>query len=232
MEEKVFVFWHLCGMNDWRSIAEDQYRTMESSGLLERVEQVNLTFLGTDRNEVAWLEAKSKKINVNKYGSDLKQYERTCLNGLKDWSEENDGIVLYLHGKGVSRTNIKNNVWAWRKMLEYFIMENHDRCIKEMKNLDALGGNACLVGRKINDLRPGHGMHYSGNFWWSRASYIRTLPRLREDIRLDINGNYIRQCEYWILSNFPNMRCGVAFKTNQSHYYKSLPEKDFRNKWL
>lgn len=233
MEEKIYVFWHLCGMNNWRGIAEDQYQTMESCGLMDRVEQVNLTFLGKDRKDINWLEKKSKKINVSNYSSDLRQYERTCLNGLRDWSEKNEGLVMYIHGKGVSRTKQKNNVWGWRKMLEYFIVESHDKCVSNMKNIDTLGGNVCIVGRKADDLgRPGHGMHYSGNFWWSRASYIKSLPRIREDIRLDINGNYYKQCEYWLLSSFPNMRCGVVFKTDQPHYYKSPPEPDFRNKWL
>ena len=230
MEEKIYVFWHICGINHWKDIAADQYKTMESSELLDRAEQVNVTFLGKDRSEIVWLEDKSKKINVNNYSPNILHYERMCLNGLRDWSEQNNGLVLYIHGKGVSRTRQKRNVWGWRKMLEYFNVENHDRCTEEIKCLDVLGGNVCVAKNRSLEV-PGHCMHYSGNFWWSRASHVRKLPRIPEDIRMEIHGNYIKYCEYWLLQNFPNIRCGVAFKTKAPHYYEFPPEPDFRKKW-
>jgi len=63
--EGISVFWHICGINYWREIAEDQIKTMESSGLLDRTDRVMVTYLGADRNDVAWLERRSKKIEVN-----------------------------------------------------------------------------------------------------------------------------------------------------------------------
>jgi len=233
MDEKVFVFWHVCSMNNWRDIALDQYETIRSSGLLDRAEGVFVTYLGPEREDVAWLEAKSKKIRVENHSPQFNHYERMCLNGLKDWSEGNDGLVLYLHTKGVSRVQQKGNVWKWRKLLEYFLVENHERCTEKMADLDTLGGNLCSINRKPKDLdRPGHSLHYSGNFWWARTAHLRSLPRIPEDVRMELNGNYIRYCEFWLLRAFPKVRCGVLFKTEEPHYYKRPPEIDFRKGWL
>lgn len=232
--EGISVFWHICGINHWKEIAEDQFRTMSASGLLDRADRVMVTYLGQNRKDIGWLESKSRKIEINNYSPDTKHYERMCLNGLHDWSKSNDATVLYMHAKGVSRTNNKKNVWGWRKMLEYFTVENHERCLREMNGVDALGGNLCMVNRKsIEECQmPGHGLHYSGNFWWARTQYIRTLPRIPEDVRLDVHGNYIRYTEYWLLSAFPRVRCAVAFKTKVPHYYDREPERDFRDRWI
>jgi hypothetical protein len=230
MKDEIFIFWHVCGLNHWKEIAEDQYKTMESSGLVEKSKKIMVTFLGKDRKEIKWLENKSKKISVS-HDTDFSHYERKCLNGLRDWSGKNKGLVLYLHAKGVSRIKQKKNVWGWRKLLEYYLVENHEKCIGMMDDLDALGGNLCAVGRRQEELdRPGHRMHYSGNFWWAQSSYLRTLPKIPENIRMEKNNNYW-MCEYWLLSPFPAARCGVAFKTNKPHYYESHPEKDFKEKW-
>jgi hypothetical protein len=32
----------------------------------------------------------------------------------------------------------------------------------------------------LQGAEPGHCLHYSGNFWWSTATYIRTLKRCRQ----------------------------------------------------
>ena len=232
--EGISVFWHICGINYWREIAEDQIKTMESSGLLDRTDRVMVTYLGANRNDVAWLERRSKKIEVNNYSPDTRHYERMCLNGLQEWSQSNDSAVLYLHAKGVSRVRKRRNVWGWRQMLEYFTVENHERCLKKMEGADTVGGNLCICNRKsIRECQtPGHGMHYSGNFWWARTQYLRTLPKIDENARLNVNGNYIRYTEYWLLSAFPRVRCAVAFKTKGPHYYDREPEKDFRERWV
>lgn len=232
MEDKITVFWHICGINFWREVAEDQFNTLQSSGLLDRADQIMVTFLGDDRKEIEWLERKSPKIVINNYSSDITHYERMCLNGLRKWSSDNEGLVLYMHAKGVSRTSKKTNVQGWRKLLEYFVVENHERCTDEIykEGLDTMGGNLCVAQRNY---KPGHGMHYSGNFWWARAGYLRTLTMIPLNVRMQDNGNYIKYCEYWLLRPFPYMRCGVNFKTRMPHYYDSIPESDYReNGWV
>lgn len=230
----ISVFWHICGINHWRSIAEDQFKTIQSSGLLERADKVFVTYLGRNRSDIAWLEGKSGKIEVNNYSGEIRHYERMCLNGLWKWSQSNDATVLYMHAKGVSRVGVKNNVWGWRKMLEYFLVENHEVCLREMGDADTLGGNLCICNRSSIEScsRPGHGMHYSGNFWWAKTRHIRTLPAIPEDVRMEINGNYVLYTEYWLLSQFPKTKCGVVFKTKHPHYYEGVPESNFREKWI
>lgn len=237
MEDKITIFWHICGINHWKEIAKDQFNTIQSSGLLDRADRIMVTFLGKTRNEISWLETSSKKVEVNNYSADTNHYERMCLNGLREWSFKNTGLALYIHAKGVSRIKAKNkpNVWGWRKLLEYFLVENHERCTNEIRHgLDTLGGNLCIAKRRGKETYdPGHSMHYSGNFWWARPEYVRTLPKIPENVRMQDGNNYINYCEYWLLAPFPNVSCGVNFKTRVPHYYDSYPEPDYKEKgWL
>lgn len=230
---RINVFWHVCGINHWREIAKEQHETMGRSGLLDRAESVRLTFLG-DPGGARWLEGLDKKITLDKQSRDTRHYERMCLNSLWDWSQRNDSLVLYLHAKGVSRTgDNRHNVQGWRRMLEYFLVENHERCVREMEEVDTLGGNLCVINREGDPYRPGHGLHYSGNFWWARTSHVRKLTPIPENVDMSKDGNYIRYTEYWVLSPSPKMAAGVLFKTRGPHYYDVHPESDYKERgWL
>lgn len=235
MDEKVNIFWHICELNNWRDVAGDQYETLKKSGLIEKADNVFVTFLGSDKKNINWLTDRDNKIQLRNYSPRLNHYERLCLNDLRDWSIKNDSSVLYMHNKGVSRKGREGeNVWKWRKMMEYFLLENHERCLRELRSCDTVGGNLCFLKRneEYEDLyRPGHQLHYSGNFWWARTSHLKSLPKIPEDVLMEENSNYIRFCEFWLLRPFPKMQCGAVYKTKKPHYYGSAPEP-YSDKWI
>lgn len=233
---RVVVFWHICELNNWREIAEDQYRILLSGGLLERASDVYVTFLGSSKNNIDWLLLNNPKIQLKNYSENLYNFERLCLNDLGIWAKENDSLVFYFHTKGVSKIHQKENVWAWRKMLEYFLIENNKICIDLLDRHDTVGGNLCNVGNNMHDGSPlqisneKHKMHYSGNFWWSKTEYLKHLPPIPESIPLEKDVNYWI-CERWILQPYPNFNHKVLFTTKMNHYYEKPPE-NYRGKYL
>ena len=91
-------------------------------------------------------------------------YEGTTL--LKLYDEcDNYHNVGYIHSKGITSLSKQTN--RWRKLMEYGTIE------KWKDNIDALENNYDVSGicwdRYAN--------HFSGNFWWAKSSYIKTLPR-------------------------------------------------------
>ena len=99
---------------------------------------------------------------------------------------------------------------------------NYDKCINELQNYDAVGVNLNLVPEKyIHNATTqnfNNSYHYSGNFWWSKSSYIKKLTSKIGDKYLDP--------ELWIGSNdrLPKKFLSL-WQSNIDHYstnYKKI----------
>jgi hypothetical protein len=106
-------------------------------------------------------------------------------------------LVAYMHDKGArdsapSHLNYALRQWDWRRLHEYFLLEVPQGC------LTALGEgrlDTCGVDW-LGDAEFRHG-HYSGNFWWARCDWVRSLP----DPFVDrLKKNDYRAVEYWVTS--------------------------------
>lgn len=98
---------------------------------------------------------------------DKSNFERSTLNLLYLHSADaiDDFHVLYIHSKGVQHNNRNAAVTDWVKYLSYFNIYKHEKCIRELAHNDAVGVNLSKLPQ----------VHFSGNFWWSTSSHIRTL---------------------------------------------------------
>jgi len=142
--------------------------------------------------------------NIEEYKN---HYEGTTL--LKLYDEcENYQNVGYIHSKGA--VTLTKYVNKWRKVLEYAILE------KYQDNFNALES-----GYDVSGIFWIHNYQYfSGNFWWARSSYIKTLPRpVLNDWNLNSYNEKFWKSRYryevWVGINNP--------KVNQIHPTKSIP---------
>jgi hypothetical protein len=74
--------------------------------------------------------------------------------------------VLYLHTKGASHPREHESLRDWRRYLLYQVVDRFRRCLAALADHDAVG---C-------DLRDWPSRHFSGNFWWARATHLAALP--------------------------------------------------------
>jgi hypothetical protein len=138
------------------------------------------------------------------------------------WSDAKkyDFYVLYLHTKGV--THIDNKaIENWVSYLTYFNVEKWQDRINDLKEYDCTGVN--FKGDYKNQLnqpelwfRSGPPPHYSGNFWWSKSSYIKLLPNPYLIIPDNDYYKWRYFCEMWVLQlsgKFQN-----AWKSGVRHY--------------
>lgn len=163
----IYIFYSLCVINDkWREIFGRQMSYLSKFNLLSYINRIHIVQIGDGDVNLNFIPSKVKeKINI------LKKVPNSCeesgtLEELWKLSQKEDFYVLYFHTKGISHQGqMYCRVTDWAKMMEYFLIERYS-CLDFLPSYDALGCN--LTERPLR--------HFSGNFWWSKASYLRTLP--------------------------------------------------------
>lgn len=226
---KNVIFWHICGINNYTTIAEEQWNIIESSGLIDKVESVYITYLGRDKTGIQWLLDKSTKIVLQKFDKNLKHYERLCLMSLLEYSKDNEANILYIHAKGVSRPD-NLHVQDWRRMMEFFLIQKHERCLELINSYDVLGSLLCCYGNQEKITNEKHKWNFSGNFWWSKTSYIKNLPSLYQEHLTDLSIKHRWWlCETWLLHPHPEVKLLQIYKDELTHFYKTSPNLKYLN---
>ena len=108
--------------------------------------------------------------------------------------------------------------------MEYFLIENYNNCLKYLSYYNTLGNNVVnshIYEKDDVSICDKHTLHYSGNFWWSKKSYINNLSY----INLDYTKNSYKsrfKSENWILSKYDSKsnKFGILFQDNtNTHPY-------------
>jgi hypothetical protein len=226
---KNVVFWHICGINNYKTVVEEQFNAIVSSKLIDEVDCIYITFLGKEKTEIQWLLDKHVKLVLQNFDTNLRHYERLCLMSLLAYAKDNEANILYIHAKGVSKPYNKH-VQSWRRMLEYFLIEKHKKCLELLSEYDVLGSLLARNGNQERITNEKHKFHFSGNFWWSKTSYIRKLPSLHQPHLVDLHKNSkYWLCETWILHPHPNVKLLEIYKEKSSHFYTHSPDLKYLN---
>ena len=101
--------------------------------------------------------------------------------------------ILYIHTKGASKLNNTNysKLEYWRHFMNYF---NIEKCIDVFKIFEKSDFNTYGV-HYISTNSP----HYSGNFWWAKSSYLKTIEttHINKKIRFDAEVKYLPYGKNW-----------------------------------
>ena len=193
------------------------------SGLITITKNIYICSVG-NYNEIDLndLMLDNKKIILKHVSNDISVYELYTLQFLYEYAKElreEDCNILYLHTKGVGREN-NECIEDWIKYLCYFNIIKWKDCINYL-----LEYKTCGI-----DLRDFVSLHYSGNFWWAKASHIRTLIEpikfTFKDYPNSLNSERHNQ-EFWVcydknLKNHKSMwDCGIPCLERHRHRYTS-----------
>lgn len=140
-------------------------------------------------------------------------YERPTLLYLQKMADEDteDVYYWYIHTKGLRwfGTEREQNVLDWIHLLLHWNINSWKDAIQALDNgYDTYGCNQ--THEPVN--------HYSGNFWWTRSSYLRSLPRTI--------GNGYNDPEFWILRP-ENAKWYCVFRSGlegMGHYTNRYPK--------
>jgi len=172
---KNICFIHSCNLGDLTNL-ENLISRIKDTGLLQ-----NLDYLIINNIGAPIYKNYGDEIHIINYSENTKLFEIPTIKLISEFSQTYENVnLLYLNTKGVSYKENKN-VSAWT----HFMLDKYAECMYKLKEYDAVGCNY------LKEPSP----HFSGNFWWAKTDYLRTIPtnKLKEK----------HDAERWILSNTP-----------------------------
>jgi len=181
------LFYHLGMYGHWKYLYQNQINQLYVSGLLSAADTLTIGVSGGTS-----LYSVPEKANVVYFNDN--NYENNTLKLIRDFasSEVGDSPLMYFHNKGTTHTDSPSFVYneSWRFMMEYFMIHKWADAVGQLSGVDVVGTNWVTYPRP----------HFSGNFWWSKSSYINKLDHSMLD-------SYKRPDEeFWIgsASHLPN----------------------------
>lgn len=234
IDKPIYGMYHVFCVNRWTDLVKEQLGACLDSGLLHITAKLFISCVYSSETDIDEL-----KETIRQYCSDFEivvslpvkdnEFEFPALEYLYNLAHKEDFYVYYFHTKGVSYTSVsgypsskfeklKECSDAWRKMMEYFIFYKHNVAINVLKQYDTYG---CKYDDPV--VPPFHYKYYAGNFWWSKSSYIKTLPPFSDKEK---KNRY--WAENWLL--LKTDRIFSTFNTPTELYAVKIPKCVYTNK--
>lgn len=159
----IYGFMHVARMNNWEEIVADQFQKISQTGLGQATARITLGVVGTGAPVQIPGELQDKT-SVGFEGDNLALHEYPTLAMLENVCGREDCLAWYIHTKGASRNRPgeRESARNWRHYMEWFVLENWEACIRALKDANCVGS-------------MWNGWTFLGNFWWTRADYVRQL---------------------------------------------------------
>jgi hypothetical protein len=224
---KINIYINVATVGHFNHVLFDLLTRIKKSGLYESTNKVFLLING-DKNLIQF-DLTDPKIEIIESNKDISHCEFPTLAKISNDSQNDDFQILYLHTKGVTRQPYKQII-DWTNYLSYFNINQWQNRISDLKDYDCSGVNLGGNPDDIN-LSPttwGYGkapLHYSGNFWWSKAEHIRKLP---DPYKWIPDNNYVRwrmMAEMWLCQI--NGKYFNAWSSGVDHYQSLYPESNY-----
>lgn len=171
---KFRIYSHSACLGNDISVTEEQANLLESIGILDAADQVNM-FLHYNEEPFLWLKERWKdrpNVRFKLFDENYKDwYEYTsCMEIQKDCEEsEEEFAFLYMHTKGNFTRTVGNQ--NWRLYMQYWNVEKWQQCLQKFdEGYDTVGAS----WQKGECKKP----YYAGNFFWAKSSYIRRCQKL------------------------------------------------------
>ena len=216
---KIYVFYHIYCISDCYERFANTYNKIVSSGLISKISKIYVVLVG-DKKEQLKEQLKSFE-KVETHLRDNCKSEGETINFLYDFCLNTDCKVLYLHSKGVTYDN-NIPIRDWINLMEYFLIEKYESCIKTLDEYDV-----CGVNYVCEETKPAH---FSGNFWWATSRHIKNLKRLDLNPPPDL-GVFCRfMCEFWLFDTQSPVKYKVLFNSHFCHYGYPYPRENYADK--
>ena len=172
-------FYHVFADGDWEIPATEHFEELALSGLLDNLDNLFLGVVGTSENRA---KVKRELPGVVTVEADT-GWEQVTLNKLHEFSQTDDGAVLYAHTKGAwSRDELAR---VWRVSMTHDVVTRWRECVYALEKVQAAGPFW------LRSDMPEHSEHrhfFGGNFWWARSNYVAALDPVGNNDRYQAEG--------------------------------------------
>lgn len=202
--KNIYGIYFICCINNYLEVVEEQLSIL-NEGLLQNTKQL-IIFITNYTHTSIELDNIISKYNIDNakfilVTSSENVYEKFAINNYKKYIVDDDYYLYYFHTKGLKNKEdpLMNVFSSRRKILNYYTLKMYNINIQLLENYDAVGCSLHLYPKK----------HFSGNFWWSKSSYVNVLQ--------NINDKYLSP-EMYILSNDACKYISLSNNTNNILY--------------
>jgi hypothetical protein len=200
MDNTIIGVYFICCKHNYIDIVKEQLEIV-NKGLFQITKKLILFITEYNKDTCIELDAiLNTMLDPNKcirVTSPDNLFEKFAINNYKQYITEKEYYLYYFHTKAIKPETDRyfQICSSRRKILNYYILLQYDISIKLLKTYDAVGCSLSLYPKK----------HLSGNFWWSKSSYLQHLGT--------INDKYLSP-EMYILSNDTCKCISLANDTN------------------
>lgn len=180
---KVRHYYHCYAAGAWSGPVRDHFTALGRAGLDDTRTTVGLVGPEADRRmareRITELCAKWALPVPSDWPQEEHGWEQvTLLRLYADLHEDDDDYaVLYMHTKGAAN-NLDSSA-AWRRSMTRALVGSWEECVMYLRaGCDAVGCH-WVKSPEWPDQVP----FFAGNFWWARASYLRTLDKPLNETR-------------------------------------------------
>lgn len=191
----ILHWYHVYAEGAWAGPITEHINALAESGLGYELDEFIVTLVGQkhDRDMARYsFERKCEKAGIPapSWSHFTEGFEQTSLLGLQRMvnGTSREQAVLYAHAKGAFHEVAGRNA-AWRKGMTEKLVGGWRECVDNLGEFQTVGCH-WITPEEYHD--PDHepprfiySPFYGGNFWWARASYLRTLPPVPADTRYD-----------------------------------------------
>jgi hypothetical protein len=160
----VHIYYHIYAIDGVESIIDEQLDLIKKHFDFPYKLNVGIS-IADDNTSIDYIINKFEKIrDVRSKGNEFVTLD------LIEKDKENFGdsdYILYIHTKGASKQDLENVV-SWRHLMNYFNIEKVKNVFKLFEKTD-YNTYGVLLGT------AGKWKLYSGNFWWAKVSYLKTI---------------------------------------------------------
>jgi hypothetical protein len=183
----VYIYYHIYAIDGVEQIIDEQLSLIKNYFDFPYILNVGISIAQNNISTTSILEkVKSNLRDIRSNGN-----EWTTLDLIRKDSEKfgDSDYILYIHTKGASKQNDDKykNIISWRQLMNYFNIEKVKNVFKLFQKTEFNTYGVILKG-----------YFYSGNFWWAKGSYLKTINL--EGIKLNrfaAETNYIQCGKDW-----------------------------------
>jgi hypothetical protein len=160
----VHIYYHIYAIDGVESIIDEQLSLIKKHFDFPYTLNVGIS-IADDNTSIDYIINKFEKIrDVRSKGNEFVTLD--LIEKDKEKFGDSD-YILYIHTKGASKQNLENVV-SWRHLMNYFNIEKYKNIFKIFEKTD-YNTYGVLLGT------AGKWKLYSGNFWWAKSSYVKTI---------------------------------------------------------
>ena len=160
----VHIYYHIYAIDGVESIIDEQLSLIENNFDFPYILNVGISIANENISTIQLLD----KIKSNLRDIRSKGNEWTTLDLIRNDAEKfgDSDYILYIHTKGASKQsdNRYENIISWRHLMNYFNIQKVKNVFKLFEKTEFNTYGVLL-----------RGYFYSGNFWWAKGSYLKTI---------------------------------------------------------